>query len=62
MNEFGRIAIVAIGCIAIAALLFLAANVMGVPIPSWLITAFWIVLAAVGLIYAIKLIMGIART
>jgi hypothetical protein len=50
------IAVIAIvACVPIAAVVIRA---MGVAIPPWLVTVFWIVLAAVIGIMAIRLVLG----
>ena len=49
---FIRIVIIA----ACVALVWLALTSMGIAIPAWVITAFWIVLIAVGVILAIKFV------
>lgn len=49
-------AIAVVVVIAIVALVYLAANVMGVAIPGWIVTVFWICAAAFIIIGAIKLV------
>ena len=48
------IAIVVIA--AVVALMYVALRQFGVAIPAWAVTAFWIVVVAVGIIFAIKLV------
>jgi hypothetical protein len=62
MNDFARIAIYVIAALAIAGIVYVAANVAGIGIPGWVITIFWIILAAVACIFAVKLIMKAANS
>jgi hypothetical protein len=43
---------------AIIACVYVAATQFGITIPPWIVTLFWIVLAAAGVILAIRLLSG----
>lgn len=56
-NNVGGWAIWVIGIIAIVAIVYVGANAMGIAIPAFVVTIFWILVAAVLLVAAIRFIM-----
>lgn len=61
MNEITRIAIWVIIVLAVVGIVFVAAPAMGVAVPGWAVTVFWIVVVAVVCIFAIKFLAGVAN-
>ena len=55
--SFGELAIAVVVFIAIVALVMVFVRQSGVAIPAWLINVFWIVVAAVVVIGAIKVVL-----
>lgn len=60
-NSIGELAIWVVVVAAVVALMYIALREFGISIPGWVVHAFWIVLVAVGIIFAIKLVMGIGN-
>lgn len=60
--EIGKWAIVIVAIIAIIAIIIVAANGMGIAIPYWFITIGWIVLGAIIVGLAIKIIIKFIST
>ena len=52
------IAIAIVVIAAVIALVFVALRQFGVSIPPWVVTVFWIIVAAFVIIFAIKLVAG----
>jgi hypothetical protein len=58
-NSIGELAIWVVIVSAVVALMYIALREFGIAIPGWVVHAFWVVLVAVVIIFAIKLVMGI---
>ncbi len=56
--SIGQIAIYAIVVLAVVAIVYAAAKAMDVPIPSWVIRFFWIIVIAFVAIMAVKLVVS----
>ena len=54
----GQIAVTVIVVAAIIAVVFVITKAMGVPIPPWVVTVFWICLAAFVAIFAIRFLLS----
>lgn len=54
----GKIAVLIVVCLALAALVFVASTAFGVAIPPWVMHCIWIVVVAFVVILCIKLVMS----
>lgn len=57
--SFGEIAIAIVIFVAIIALVTIFVRQSGVAIPAWLVNVFWVVVAAVVVIGAIKIVLSL---
>ncbi len=53
----GHIAIMVVVVAAIVALVYIALNQFGIAIPPWVVSAFWVLVVAFCIVFAIKLAM-----
>lgn len=60
-DQVFRWIIIAIAVAAAIGILLVAVNVFGIAIPSWLITIFWILVAAVACIAAVKFVWSLVK-
>lgn len=58
--SIGQLAIAAVIVAAIVALVFVALNRFGIPVPTWVVQVFWIIIVAFVVICAIKIVIGMA--
>ncbi len=59
MATFVNLAILVVIIAAVVALVYVALRAFKITIPEWVITIFWIVVIAVVVIFAIKLLAGL---
>ena len=59
MIDIAHLLILIVVVAALIALMYVALNYFGVGIPSWVVRIFWIVVVAVVVIYAIRLLVGL---
>jgi hypothetical protein len=60
VSAIGTYAIIGIIIAAIVAVVYVILNRMGIQIPSWVVTLFWIIVAAVVGILVVRFLMSLA--
>ncbi len=57
--SFKQIVIGIVVVLGVIALLYIATGALGVPIPAWLISVFWVILVVVVIVAAIKFLFSL---